>query len=64
MGTKALKTNHNKFVDLNNNKANKMVINLFKNNKFKNFTYISKIAVIKKLTFLTSNTNNTYNYLK
>ena len=39
-----------------------MVMNLAKNNKFKNLTYILNIEAIKKPSFLISNAKKAFNY--
>ena len=56
---KAFNANNNKIVDSSSSKANKMIINLFKN-----LIYIPNIRVTKKPTFLTFNTKKTFNQLQ
>ena len=64
MAPKALKANNNKVVDDDNSKTNKTIINLFKNNKSKNSTYMLNIGATKKPSLLTFHTENIFNYLK
>ena len=63
MVSKAFKPNKNRIVDDNGNKTNEMVMNLFKNKKFKNLTYVSNIEAIEKPNFLTANAKKIFNYL-
>ena len=63
LAPKVFKADNYKVVDNDNSKTNKTVINLFKNNKFRNFIYISNIRVTRKPTFLTFNTKKVFNYL-
>ena len=51
---KAFKAGDNKVISGNNNRANKIVVNLFKNNKFRSLTHMPIIKAIKKSIFLTS----------
>ena len=64
LALKVLKTNDNKVVDNNGCRANKMVMNLFKNNKSRNLICIPNIKAIKKPTFLTPNTKKILNHLR
>ena len=57
------RANDNKVVD-NNNRANKTIMNLFKNNKPRNLACMPNIKAIKKLTFLIFNAKKVFNYLK
>ena len=63
MTLKVLKTDNNKVVD-SNNKTNEMVVNLLKNNKSKNLTYMLNVEATKKSTFLTSNIKKIFNHLR
>ena len=63
MASKAFKANDNQVVNSDGGRTNKTVINLSKNNKSKNLTYIASIRVIKKSTFLTSNAKKAFNHL-
>lgn len=58
---KVFRTNNNKFVE-GINRANKTIVNLFKNNKFRNLTYITNIEAIKKSILLTLITKKIFNY--
>ena len=60
---KAFKANNNKFVSNDNSKANKTVMNLSKNNKSKNLTYVPNIRATKRLFFLIPNVKKVFNYL-
>ena len=51
--SKAFKAGINKFVRSGDSKVNKTVVNLFKNNKFRNSIYIPNIRAIGKTIFLT-----------
>ena len=62
--SKALKADDNEVVNSGNVRANKTVVNLSKNNKFRNSIYISNIKAIKKPSFLTSNAKKTFKYLR
>ena len=58
------KHNENEIVKDSGSETNKTVVNLFKNNKFRNLMYISNIRAIKKPHFLIFNAKKTFNYLK
>ena len=64
LALKAFKIDNNKIVNINGNRANKIVINLFKNKKSKNLIYISNIGAIKKPNFLIFDAKKTFNYLQ
>ena len=61
---KAFRADDNKIIGDSDNRANKTVVNLSKNNKSKNLMYILNIRAINKSTFLTSNIKKIFNYLK
>ena len=61
---KAFKFDNNEVVSNGSNKTNEIVVNSFKNNKFKKLMSIPNIEAIKKPTFLTSNAKKTFNHLK
>ena len=63
MAVKMFKANDYEVVRIGS-KANKMVINLSKNNKSKNLTYMLNIEVTRKPNFLISNAKKTFNYLR
>ena len=62
--SKVFGIDYNKIVNSNVNRLNKMVVNLFKNNKSKNLTYMLNIEVTEKPTFLFFNAKKIFNYLK
>ena len=67
LALKVFKTGNNKIVRGDDDKANKIIINLSnksKKNNFKNLIWILNIKAIKKLTFLISNTKKVFNCLK
>ena len=43
LALKAFRTYNNEIISIGNSRANKMVLNLFKNNKFRNLTYMPNI---------------------
>ena len=55
---------YNEVVDSGDSKTNKTIINLSKNNKSKDSTYLPNIRTTKKSTFLIYNTKKAFNYLK
>ena len=63
LALKAFKADDNEIIEIGG-KANKTVINLFKNKKFKNLTYMPNIKAIEEPIFLTSNVKKTFNYLQ
>ena len=63
LAQKAFKANNNKVVGVDG-RANRIVVNLSKNEKIKNSTYMPNIGVTRKPNFLTSNTKKTFNYLQ
>ena len=60
---KVFKADDNEVVKIGN-KINKTVINLFKNNKSRNLTYIPNIGATKKSIFLTPNIKKIFNHLR
>ena len=58
------KAEDNKVVNSDSSKANKTIINLSKNNKFRNLIYVLNIKATKKSAFLTFNNKKTFNHLK
>ena len=66
LSLKTFKTNNNKVVRVDN-RANKIIVNLFnklKNNKSRNLIYIPNIRTTKELISPTFNAKKTFNYLK
>ena len=63
LALKTIKANENEVVR-SDDRANKIVINLSKNNKSRNLICIPNIKAIKKLTFLNPNAKKIFNYLK
>ena len=63
MVLKAFKANDNKVVGEGNGRANKMVINLSKNEKSRNLIHVSNIGAMTKSNFLISNVKKVFNYL-
>ena len=61
--SKAFKPDDNKVVSNENDKTNKIIVNSFKNNKFRNWTCMPNIRAKKKPIFLTSNTDKTFDRL-
>ena len=61
--SKMFRADNNKVVG-NSDRANKTVVNLFKNNKSRNLTYMSNIRAIGKLNFLTPNAKKVFNHLQ
>ena len=61
---KAFKAYNIKFIYNDNNRTNKTVMNLFKNNKSRNLIYILNIGTIEEPIFLITNTKKAFNYLK
>ena len=43
-------------------RANKMIVNFFKNNKFRNLIYILNIGTTKESIFIISNAKKGFNY--
>ena len=64
LASKSFKAGNNKVVEGGNSRANKIVVNLSKNNKSRTLIYIPNIKAIKKPTFVTSNAKKIFNYLK
>ena len=62
LALKAFKTDDDKVVEVDS-KANKIVVNLSKNKKFKNLTYMSNIRATGKPSFLIPNAKKTFNHL-
>ena len=61
--SKALRVDDNEVVHNGSSKANRTVVNLFKNKKSKNLTYISNIGATRKPNFLSSNAKKIFNHL-
>ena len=51
-------------VYIGDNRTNKTILNLSKNNKSRNSIYVPNIKAIKELIFLILNTKKTFNHLK
>ena len=60
---KAFKINNNKVVRIDN-RANETFVNLSKNNKSRNSTYLPNISAINKSIFITPNAKKAFKYLK
>ena len=58
------KVDDNEYVNNSGNRANETVVNLSKNNKSRNSTYMPNIEATKKLTFSIFNAQKTFQYLK
>ena len=58
------KVDNNKVVGNDDDKPNRTIMNLFKNEKFKNLIYIPNIRAIRKPNFLTPNAKKIFNYLQ
>ena len=58
------RVDYNKIIDDYGSKANETVVNLFKNNKFRNLMHILNIKATKKSIFLTPNAKKAFNHLK
>ena len=63
LASKTFRVDNNKVVK-DGKKANKTVINLFKNNKSWNLIYVPNIKFTKKHISLISNAKKSFNYLK
>ena len=61
---KAFKTDDNKVVGRGSGRANKIVVNLSKNNKLRKLIYVPNIKAIEKPTFLITNIKKIFNYLQ
>ena len=57
------RANNNEIVRIDG-KANKIVVNLSKNNKFEKLMHIAKIGTTRKPIFLITNAKKIFNYLK
>ena len=64
LALKIFKVNKNEIVLASNNRVNKMVMNLFNNNKSRNLAYMPNIKAIKKSIFLILGIKKAFNYLK
>ena len=56
MAANAIRADNYKVVSDSSGRVNEMVVNLFKNNKYKNLIYMPNIKIIEELPFLTLNT--------
>ena len=63
LASKAFGANNNEVVSTSSSRANITILNLSKNNKSRNLTHLLNIKVIKKFTFLISNTKKIFNRL-
>ena len=61
---KVFKADNNKVVDSSNSKTNETVVNLSRNNKSRNSTYMPNIEAMGKPNFLIFNTKKIFNYLR
>ena len=64
LALKVFKADNNKIVDNSDGRANKTVMNSFKNNKSRNLICMPNIKAIRELIFLSTNAKKTFNYLK
>ena len=62
LAPKAFRANNNEVIGIGG-RANRMIVNLSKNKKFRNLTHVLNIKVIKKSIFLTFNAKKAFNYL-
>ena len=63
MAPKVFKANNKKVVSSDGNRANELVINLSKNNKFRNSMHMPDIKAIREPIFLISNIKKVFNYI-
>ena len=63
LALKAFKIDNDEIVEIDN-KANKIVVNLFKNNKLRNLMHMPNIKAIKKPIFLIPNAKKVFNNLQ
>ena len=63
LALKVFGANDNKIINSNNGRINKIVVNLSKNEKSRNLTYVPKIRAITKLIFLILNIKKVFNHL-
>ena len=61
---KKFRADDNKVVSDSRSRANKMVVNLSKNNKSRNLTYIPNIGAMREPNFLNPNAKKAFNYLR
>ena len=64
LALKAFKVDNNKIIGDDDSRANKTFMNLSKNNKSRDLTYMPNIGAIGEPYFLTSNTKKVFNYLR
>ena len=64
LAPKVLRVDGNKIFCDSDNRANRMVVNLSKNEKSKKLTYVPNIRAIGKLNFLTFDTKKAFNQLR
>ena len=64
MAPKAFKANDDGIISENGSRADKTVMNLSKNNKSRNLTYMPNIGAIEKPNFLISNAKKFFNHLR
>ena len=64
MALKAFGANDYKVIGSSRNKANKIIVNLSKNTKSRNLTYVPNIGAIVKSFFLIFNIKKTFYYLR
>ena len=60
--TKTFRANNNKVVEISGSRANKIIVNLSKNNKSRNSTHLLNIKAMKEYIFLTFNVRKAFNY--
>ena len=63
MAPKPFKASNNEVVGGGSSRADKTVVNLFKNKKSRKLTYIPNIEATKKPNFLNPNAKKVFNYL-
>ena len=61
LASKVFKADNNKVVDGDNDKTNKIIVNLSKNNKPRKSTPVLNIGALKKSLFLTFNAKKVFN---
>ena len=63
MISKTFKIDNNEVVDGVDDRANKTVLNLFKNDKSKKLTHMPNIVATREYNFLTPDTKKVFNYI-
>ena len=63
MALKTFRVDDNNIIDSGDNKTNKIVVNLFKNNKSRNLTYMPNIEATGEPNLLIFNAKKAFNHL-